>query len=179
MATWSFHFFLHLYVIVKITSSLVYFSRFFSYISLPKELGKCFFRVPGLGVFVFYCREVDHQQWTYTATKAPPFYINPLNFPGKTPQFPGKTPPVFYRIKPLLHQGSGQIIIFHLPKFPWKKGISLTKPQFGVRSCEVAIIWPDGYRKSSLWWIYLDFYMQYSVDMTSCRHKENKCLKRT
>ena len=39
---------------------------------------------------------------------------------------------------------SGQIIIFHQPGFPWNKGISLTKPPFGVRSCEVAIIWPDG-----------------------------------
>ena len=38
---------------------------------------------------------------------------------------------------------SGQIIIFHQPRFPWNKGISLTKPSFGVRSCEVAIIWPD------------------------------------
>ena len=37
---------------------------------------------------------------------------------------------------------SGQIIIFHQPRFPWNKGISLTKPPFGVRSCEVAIIWP-------------------------------------
>ena len=38
---------------------------------------------------------------------------------------------------------SGQIIIFHQPRFPWNKGISLTKPPFGVRSYEVAIIWPD------------------------------------
>ena len=40
---------------------------------------------------------------------------------------------------------SGQIIIFHQPRFPWNKGISLTKPPpFGVRDpCEVAIIWPD------------------------------------
>ena len=38
---------------------------------------------------------------------------------------------------------SGQIIIFHQPRFSWNKGISLTKPPFGVRSCEVAIIWPD------------------------------------
>ena len=38
---------------------------------------------------------------------------------------------------------SGQIIIFHQPRFPWSKGSSLTKPPFGVRSCEVAIIWPD------------------------------------
>ena len=42
---------------------------------------------------------------------------------------------------------SGQIIIFHQPRFPWNKGISLTKPPFGVRSCEVAIIWPD----TSMW----------------------------
>ena len=34
-------------------------------------------------------------------------------------------------------------MIFHQPRFPWNKGISLTKPPFGVRSCEVAIIWPD------------------------------------
>jgi len=34
-------------------------------------------------------------------------------------------------------------IIFHQPRFPWNKGISLTKPPFGVRSCEVARIWPD------------------------------------
>ena len=38
---------------------------------------------------------------------------------------------------------SGQLIIFHQPRFPWNKGISLTKPPFGVRSCEVAIIWSD------------------------------------
>ena len=33
--------------------------------------------------------------------------------------------------------------IFHQPRFPWNKGISLTKPPFVVRSGEVAIIWPD------------------------------------
>ena len=38
---------------------------------------------------------------------------------------------------------SGQIIIIHQPRFSWNKGISLTKPPFGVRSCEVAITWPD------------------------------------
>ena len=42
-------------------------------------------------------------------------------------------------------QWSGQIIIFHQPRFSWNKGNSLTKPPFGVRSCEVAIIWPE-------WW---------------------------
>ena len=38
---------------------------------------------------------------------------------------------------------SGQIIIFHQARFPWNTGISLTKPPFGVGSCEVTIIWPD------------------------------------
>ena len=37
---------------------------------------------------------------------------------------------------------SGQIIIFHQPRFPWNKKISLPKPPLGVRSCKVAIIWP-------------------------------------
>ena len=40
---------------------------------------------------------------------------------------------------------SGQLLIFHQPRFPWNKGNSLTKPQFGVRLCEVAMIWPDRY----------------------------------
>ena len=49
---------------------------------------------------------------------------------------------------------SGQIIIFHQPRFPGNKEISLTKPPFGVRSCEVAIIWPDIYTvcSQSLGW---------------------------
>ena len=34
---------------------------------------------------------------------------------------------------------SGQITMFHQPRFSWNKGNSLP---FGVRSCEVAIIWP-------------------------------------
>ena len=48
-----------------------------------------------------------------------------------------------YGIFTYIYHISGQIIIFHQPRFPWNKGISLTKPPFGVRSCEVAIIWPD------------------------------------
>ena len=48
----------------------------------------------------------------------------------------------------LWHDPSAQIIIFHQPRFPWNKGISLTKPPFGVRSCEVAIIWPDPYAQN-------------------------------
>ena len=42
-----------------------------------------------------------------------------------------------------IHSWMESNIIFHQPRFPWNKGISLTKPPFGVRSCEVAIIWPD------------------------------------
>ena len=38
---------------------------------------------------------------------------------------------------------SVQIIIFHQHGIPWNKGNSLPKPPFGVRSCEVAIIWPE------------------------------------
>ena len=39
-----------------------------------------------------------------------------------------------------------QILTFHQPRFPWNKGISLTKTTiWGPRSCEVAIIWPDVY----------------------------------
>ena len=37
---------------------------------------------------------------------------------------------------------SGQIIIFHQPRFSWNKGIPLSQLHFGVRLCEVAIIWP-------------------------------------
>ena len=47
-----------------------------------------------------------------------------------------------YQVARSCSSESGQIIIIHQPKFPWNKGISLTKPLFGVRSCEVAIIWP-------------------------------------
>ena len=35
------------------------------------------------------------------------------------------------------------------PRFPWNKGISLSQLPFGVRSCEVAIIWPDGNGKTT------------------------------
>jgi len=35
-------------------------------------------------------------------------------------------------------------MIFHQPRFPGIKGISLTKPPFLVRSCEVALIGPEG-----------------------------------
>ena len=80
MATWSFHFFLHLYVIMKITSSLVYFSRFFSYISLPKELGKCFFRVPGLGVFVFYWQGSWSSTVDLYSHQGPSFLYKPIEF---------------------------------------------------------------------------------------------------
>ena len=41
------------------------------------------------------------------------------------------------------HHDSGQIKIFHQPRFPWNKQILITKPPFGARSHEVAILWPD------------------------------------
>ena len=48
---------------------------------------------------------------------------------------------------------SGQIIIFHQPRFSWNEGISLPELPFRVRSCDVAIIWPfppdEGLRSTS------------------------------
>ena len=41
--------------------------------------------------------------------------------------------------------------LFHQPRFPWNKWISLTKPPFGVRSCVVAMIWPEPYHWSQSW----------------------------
>ena len=61
----------------------------------------------------------------------------------------------------MIHQ-SGQIRIFHQPRFPWNKGISLTKPRFGVRLCEVAIIWPDQW----ILWV-VSIYLLISWDITS------------
>ena len=46
---------------------------------------------------------------------------------------------------------SGQIILFHQPRFPWNKGNSITEPPFGGNpSCEVAIIWPPGYKQQKV-----------------------------
>ena len=42
-----------------------------------------------------------------------------------------------------LKETSGQIILFHQPRFPWNKRNSLSYLPFGARSCEVAIIWPE------------------------------------
>ena len=51
-----------------------------------------------------------------------------------------------WRTQTKLHCGwtnpSGQSIIFHQPRFPWKKGIPLTKPPFGVRSCRYNLTRP-------------------------------------
>ena len=52
-------------------------------------------------------------------------------------------PPIIMEGQNLSLQHSGQIIIFHQSRFPWNKGISLPKLPFGVRSSEVAIIWPE------------------------------------
>ncbi len=63
-----------------------------------------------------------------------------------------------YFVHLYIHQ-SGQIIIFHQPRFPWNKGISLPWLPCGVRSYEVAIIWPDQCTVinvqiyNSKWWI--------------------------
>ncbi len=50
---------------------------------------------------------------------------------------------------------SGQIIIFHQPRFPWNKGISLTKLPFGVRSF---------YFRSSLNFKFLDLLRSFLVN---------------
>ena len=73
---------------------------------------------------------------TVTWPKPSPSSKNePTQYPSGSPRNP--------RRKKNSHMQSGQIIIFHQPGFPGNKGISLPKPPFGVRSCEVAIIWPD------------------------------------
>ena len=54
---------------------------------------------------------------------------------------------------PTRMQSSGQIITFHQPRFPWNKGISLPQLSFGVRSCEVAIIWPESSKTLERQWI--------------------------
>ena len=57
----------------------------------------------------------------------------------------------------------GQIMIFHQPRFPWNKGISLPQLPFGVRSCEVAVIWPP-------WYTYIYIYMcVLATNVYSCR----------
>ena len=49
----------------------------------------------------------------------------------RPPFIPAKNRPIW---KVSHNTTSGQIMIFHQPRFPWNKGISLTKPQFRVRS---------------------------------------------
>ncbi len=51
----------------------------------------------------------------------------------------------------LILHWSGQIIILHQPRYPWNKGISLPQLPFGVRLCEVAIIWRDWFKRKT-WW---------------------------
>ena len=76
-------------------------------------------------------------------------YDRPRRFPLRWKNFVG-----FY-LEPMLDVGFdlGQrffeghapmldVIIFHQQRFPWIRVICLTKPPFGVRSCEVAITWP-------------------------------------
>ena len=62
------------------------------------------------------------------------------HLPHKLPKFTPKNS------KNLELQTTGQIRIIHqhdFPWFSWNKGNSVSKPPFGVRSCEVAIIWPE------------------------------------
>ncbi len=66
------------------------------------------------------------------------------------------------------HDISGQIIIFHQPRFPWNKGISPTKLPFGVRSCEVAIIWPD---ISTIIWKHPENWKHHQKNLTTLNAK--------
>ncbi len=78
----------------------------------------------------------------------------PMLPPGTMNTMNSQTSPVKSWYTKLKHGGlkrnscvmniSGQIIIFHQPRFPWNKGNSHPKPPFGGnRSSEVAIIWPN------------------------------------
>ena len=46
----------------------------------------------------------------------------------------------------------GFMIIFQQPRSPWNKGISFSQLLFGVRLCEVAIIWPDVFNPHAQSW---------------------------
>ena len=67
---------------------------------------------------------------TYWSTKWSPFHAN------KTNMKPSNPPPE----KDEMPEPSGQIVTFHQPRFPWKKGKSLTITTIWGpnRSCEVA-----------------------------------------
>ena len=82
------------------------------------------------GIVDTFCTQDDAAPWNGMAAIHGSI---PWNHPFKCPKISAT------------FQYSGQIIIFHQPRFPWNKGISLTKLHFGVRSCEVAIIWPEYY----------------------------------
>ena len=74
-------------------------------------------------------------------------WIEPMRWYPKYPQFQTSILRLSNWYWENNHQNcwSGQIIIFHQPRFSWNKGIPPSRLHFGVRSCEVATIWPG-------WW---------------------------
>ena len=84
-----------------------------------------------------------HSFWDFTLTSPTPKNHHWKKTNGQKKQ---QNPPSFTDFNPtqppFFWVESGQIIIFHQPGYYWNKGISLTKPPFRVRSCEVVIIWP-------------------------------------
>ena len=77
-------------------------------------------------IYIIYVRLFTMKKWDNWDTFLGGWWVN-LNDPKCT-----------YK------QISGQVIIFHQPGFAWNKKNSRPKSYLlGVRSCEVAIIWPD------------------------------------
>ena len=67
-----------------------------------------------------------------------PFVNNPNNPPRPNLLRMATLPNHHPQTLPPTPNKSGQIKIYHQPRFPWNKGISLPQLHFGVRSCEVA-----------------------------------------
>ena len=88
--------------------------------------------------------------------------LNQLNQPRKKGQLIPRTTKMYQtdnqrNSQPQIVQDSAiwpnGIIFFRQPRFPWNKGISLTKLPFGGnRSCEVTIIWPEPSTVENLPW---------------------------
>ena len=94
--------------------------------------------------------------WWNSLPSAPPWCHG--NHVQKLEEIKGATPRQHFVGEILLDWIWPNYIIFHQPTFAWSKGISLTNPPFGVRSSEVAIIWPD--------WIVKWATVQQKPDMT-------------
>ena len=82
-------------------------------------------------------------QWKLKVTKRP-FYRNLWTFVNQAGNNSPKLTWQAGKVNPIL---SGQIIIFHQPRFSWNKGIPPSSATFWGEnsSCEVAIIWPEFY----------------------------------